>query len=539
MRDALGESADKPSYVETVARRGYRFLGEVERVGEPQAEPQPEAAASLDSAELPGKVLGHYRIGGKLGEGGMGVVYRALDLKLGRQVALKFLPCAADALPQSILQRFEREAQAASALNHPNICTIFGLEDLGGQPGIVMELVEGETLAARLARCSLPLDDVVGLAGQIAGALTEAHRRGVIHRDLKPANIMLTKSGVKVLDFGLAKMERPVTGSSPEGETVTEKGAIVGTLHYMSPEQVEGKEADARSDIFSFGLVLYEMATGKPAFEASSRASAIAAILEREPAAFEPVWLNRVVRACVAKDPEERIQTARDLKRALEWSASGSGAAVPAPRTSRNQRRLWLSWAAAGAATLGLAILSFIHFRERAPAPAASIRVQIQPPDGAEAGTLISMSPDGRKLAFISGGRLWVHFIETGESRNLTDATGTPFWSPNNRFIGYWVPGKLKKIEATGGEPQTLADCPDWGGGTWSQDGVIVFGGGSGLFQVPAAGGVPAYQSPQSTSRATSRHIGLRFFCRMGGIFSTIEDRATTAKALFMLARRI
>ncbi len=239
LRDALGDSAGSPRYVETVPRRGYRFIGAVEPEREPQPRPvAPVAVPDAGASELTGKILSHYRIAGKLGEGGMGVVYRAEDLKLGRQVALKFLPRA------SVLRRFEREARAASALNHPHICTVHGLEDFGGQPVIVMELVEGETLAARLAKGPLPLDQSLALATRVARALAEAHRRGIVHRDLKPANIMLTKSGDKVLDFGLAKMERAVT--LDETETVTQKGAIVGTLHYMSPEQVQG-EGDGRA----------------------------------------------------------------------------------------------------------------------------------------------------------------------------------------------------------------------------------------------------------------------------------------------------
>ncbi|MGO9262570.1 MAG: protein kinase domain-containing protein [Bryobacteraceae bacterium] len=408
LRDALGESADKPRCVETVARRGYRFLGEVVRVGEPQAEPVAASVEALDVAAgaLAGRVLSHYRILHKLGEGGMGVVYRAEDLKLGRQVALKFLPCGVGELPESTLRRFEREARAASALNHPNICTIHGLEDLGGQPAIIMELVEGETLAARLAKGPLPLDEAVALAVQIAGALAEAHRRGVVHRDLKPANIMLTgtkgRSGAKVLDFGLAKMEQPVAGrplGPADAETVTERGAIVGTLHYMSPEQVEGKEADARSDIFSFGLVLYEMVTGKRAFEAPSRAGVIAAILEREPPSFEPAGLNRVVRACLAKDPDDRIQSARDLKRDIEWSVSGSGAAAAAPRTARK----WIPWTAAAV----FAVVAFLIWLRMGPAaPTPRLALTIAPPADAPLRPARShvanpeISPDGSSVLY-------------------------------------------------------------------------------------------------------------------------------------------
>jgi serine/threonine protein kinase len=306
LRDALGESADEPRYVETVARRGYRFLGEVEKIGEPQPEQQPAVHSDAAATNgLTGQVISHYRILERLGAGGMGVVYRAEDLKLGRQVALKFLPGPAGELPQSTLQRFDREARAASTLNHPHICTIHGLEDLGGQPAIVMELVEGETLAERLSKGPLLRTEALRLAIQIASALAEAHRKGIVHRDLKPTNIMLTHSGAKVLDFGLAKVE---THLAPVDECVTIEGTILGTLHYMSPEQAQGKEADVRSDIFSFGVVLHEMITGKRAFEGANPTRVIAAILEREAPALEPEGLNRVVRACLAKDPAERFQ---------------------------------------------------------------------------------------------------------------------------------------------------------------------------------------------------------------------------------------
>ena len=275
LREALGESADKPRYVETVGSRGYRFLGEVETVGEPS----PEAAASdggLEVTDLTGKTISGYRILEQLGSGGMGVVYRAEDLKLGRNVALKFLPWPAAEIPEAMRRRFEREARAASALNHPHICTIHGLENLSGQPAIVMELVEGETLAARLARGALPLPQALTMAIQIADALSEAHRQGVVHRDLKPANIMLTAPGghpgVKVLDFGLAAVE----GAAGE-DTSAPGGKLLGTPHYMSPEQAQGKDADARSDIFSFGLVLYEMLTGRRAFDGPDTASVLAA----------------------------------------------------------------------------------------------------------------------------------------------------------------------------------------------------------------------------------------------------------------------
>jgi Tol biopolymer transport system component len=411
-----------------------------------------------------GTQLGPYKIEGPLGEGGMGEVFRGVDTRLGRSVAVK-------TSREQFSARFDREARAISSLNHPHICTLYDV----GPNYLVMELCEGETLAARLKRGKLSSQEAVFYGAQIADALSAAHAKGIVHRDLKPGNVMLTKAGVKVLDFGLAK--------SLEDETITTSRMVLGTPAYMAPEQREGKECDARSDIFSFGLVFYEMVTGKRAFEGSNPA-----------AALEPEGLNRVVRVCLAEDPADRFQTARDLKRAIEWSASGDGQTplaegVPAPGYPR---RLRLAWSVATVATVGLAAVAFLHFREKSPAPAAPVRFQIPAPENAR--LLLNLSPDGRKLAFNAGGRLWVHSLESGESRDLTVlSVGTPFWSPDSRFIGYPSEGKLKKIAATGGPPQTVVDFRGiWGSGTWNQDDVIVFGDRPvGLFRVPASGGVP------------------------------------------------
>ena len=510
LRDALGDSAAKPRYVETLPRRGYRFIGAVEPEPEPEHQPQPDAPKDVPdarAADLTGKILDHYRIVGKLGEGGMGVVYRAEDLKLGRQVAIKFLPGADRELPESMLRRFEREARAASALNHPHICTVHGLEDFGGQPAIVMELVEGETLAARLARGPLPLAQSLALAAQVAGAVGEAHRRGIVHRDLKPANIMLTKSGAKVLDFGLAKMERAAAASA-EAETVTQKGAIVGTLHYMSPEQVQGKDADACSDIFSFGLVLYEMLTGRRAFEGESAASVMAGILEREPSPLEssiPPALNRLMLRCLAKDPEERWQSARDLKTELEWIAE---AAPPQPRTYRRAGAAWLSvalFAAVAAVTL------FIHLREKPP-ESRVVRLQIPPPGkfpftGNDAPAL---SPDGTRIVFSNSGKL---FVRSLDSLALQELAGTedghfPFWSPDGRSVVFFAGLKLKKISLLGGLPAVLCSVYTPPGGAWNRDGVIVFPPNptSSLMRIESSGGTPVPVTRLNTKKGETGH---------------------------------
>ena len=504
IRGVLGDSAEDPRYIETVGRQGYRFIAQLDA----HAQPPP-----VPAADPGGEKVSHFRALRTLGEGAMGKVCLAEDLKLGRQVALKFLADDPSATSPALLERFRREARAAAALSHPNICTVYGVEEHEGRPVIVMELVEGETLAARLERGALKLNEALALAIQIAGALAEAHSKGVVHRDLKPANIMIGKSGAKVLDFGLAKMERRGT-EDQHTHTVTAEGTILGTVQYMSPEQAQGKEADARSDIFSFGLVLYEMVAGKRAFEGSSPASIIAAILEREPPVLQPEGLNRVVRACLAKDPGDRFQTAPDLKRAIEWiSGGGETPLLQGSRGPGGARRLWLAWSVAAAATVGLAPIAVLHFREKPPAPVAiRFQFQFQAPKNASGG-FSSLSPDDRMLAFFAGDRLWVHSMESGETRDLADSDGgVPFWSPDSRFIGYTSQKKVMRIEATGGLPQTVASCEKWGAGAWNQDGVIVFADASeGLFRVPALGGVRLPITALDPARQENMHFGPSF----------------------------
>jgi eukaryotic-like serine/threonine-protein kinase len=368
LRDALGDSASNPRYVETVARRGYRFIGTLEpEAAAPQdrtpAVPAAPPPPRVDPSDLSGQTFGHFRVIAKLGSGGMGVVYRAEDLKLGRHVALKFLPLPAHEAPPGLLDRFRREARAASALNHPNICTIYGVDKFAGQPLIVMELLEGETLEARLAKGALAVEKSLPLALQLAAALDAAHRKGIVHRDLKPANIMLTKSGLKVLDFGLAKVERAIAGEVETFTEVTQAGTILGTWQYMSPEQAQGKDADARSDLFSFGCILLEMLTGQRAFTGASPADLISAILTEDPLESAPLAtplppaLASVIHHCLEKNLENRFQTARDLAFALEALSVGSAAPAPAsaPAVAGPRKRDWRATAAAVLALVAIA----------------------------------------------------------------------------------------------------------------------------------------------------------------------------------------
>src|SRR6185437_1132246 len=467
----------------------------------------------------PNTKLGAYEILGPLGAGGMGEVYRARDTRLGRDVAIKILPQHLSERPDA-RQRFEREARAISSLNHPHICTLYDIGHQDGTDFLVMEFLEGETLAKRLEKGPLATPELLRVGIEVADALDKAHRKGILHRDLKPSNIMLTKSGAKLMDFGLAKaagdgaapaLETLTQSLNPSGRTapVTVQGTIVGTFQYMSPEQMEGREADARSDIFSLGAVLYEMATGKRAFEGKTTASVIAAILEREPPAISsvqpmsPPALDRTVKICLAKDPDERFQSAHDVKLQLEWiREAGSQAGVPAPVVAHRKNRERIAWASAIAAIIVAALFATGYFL-RAPKTPQAIVAEIAEPKSASyafwgvSPGLPALSPDGTQLAFVAVGSdgkqlLWVRPLNSPDARALegTDEAGHPFWSPDGRSIAYFAKGKLNRIDASGGPAIPIADIAGAAGGTWGPDGTILIGSGTqGILRVPASGG--------------------------------------------------
>jgi serine/threonine protein kinase len=465
-----------------------------------------------------GTKLGPYEILSPLGAGGMGEVYRARDTRLDRSVAIKILPShlSEDAEAK---QRFDREARTISSLNHPNICTLY---DVGHQDGVdylVMEYLEGQTLADRLAKGPLPAEQVLRYGIEICDGLEKAHRSGVVHRDLKPGNIMLTKTGAKLMDFGLAKASNPAAASGltanlstpPGSHPLTAQGTVVGTFQYMSPEQIEGKEADARSDIFALGAVLYEMVTGNRAFEGKTAATVMAAVLEREPAPIAsmqpmtPPALERLIKTCLAKDPDERWQTAHDVRLQLKQIAEGgsqitSSAVVLPPRKHPNYS-VWTI--AAALAVLAAAALFFLDETYEKQLPV--LRVEISPPDkmqfnlsGDHSGPA-TLSPDGRYIVFSAyaavGTQLYLRSLDSTVPQALPGTEGGmfPFWSPDSRSIAFFTDDKLKRIEVSGGTPVTICGATLGRGGSWNRDGTIVvaLSYNAGLSRVPASGGTP------------------------------------------------
>ncbi len=516
LREALGESAEKPQFIETLARRGYRFIARVETGQSSPAGEQPADGSPRTNAAPPAEVS-HFRVLERLGAGGMGVVYRAEDLKLGRSVALKFLP---DDLAQdaAALARFRREAQAASALNHPNICTVYGIEECQGRPVIVMEYLEGESLEALLRRGPLPLEQAVQFSIRMADALDAAHRAGIVHRDLKPANVLVAKSGdaatLKVLDFGLAKMERaPSLGFEPPN--VTREGAILGTLHYLSPEQAQGQPAEARSDIFSLGAVLYEMLSGRRAFDGPNPARVMAAILALDPPpldAWTPPAVAATVRRCLAKEPEARWQSARELKTELEAPQS-----TAAPARAKVSARSFRPWAITGIAAAGLLSAAFAawYFIPRYPprTVTAAAPARITTLEAAAPVSRLALSSEGKRIAFVAGARLYVEDTAGGAPRFLGAATGTPFWSPDSRSVAAANSnGELVRFDTAGAPPSVISKVDTQFAGAWGPDGTILIGMiRDGLFRVPAGGGQLERVTQLAGDRGDTRHIAMQF----------------------------
>jgi eukaryotic-like serine/threonine-protein kinase len=529
-----------------------------------------------------GAKLGPYEITGAIGAGGMGEVYRARDTKLQRDVALKILP-EAMARDAQRMARFEREAQVLASLNHPNIAAIYGLEESNGIRALVMELVEGETLAERISvaavspppgsfpkrkaagedtgattgdrrsgvgegsalpreRGALPCQDALPIAKQIAEALEYAHERGVIHRDLKPANVKITPEGaVKVLDFGLAKVleaqDSTATMDKANSPTLsgmaTQAGMILGTAAYMSPEQAKGQRVDRRADIWAFGCVLYEMLTGRKPFEGETISDVLASVIKSEPAweaipGNTPPAIQKLIRRCLQKDQRQRLRDIGDARIAIEETVSGTGVspvvehgqdahATTGDRSSPLRRALPWGVAALFAILLGAAL--WAPWRKEAPAPA--IVSEIPPPAktsfmfDALNGATPELSPDGSRLAFVAGGPdsrplVWVRSLDSTEALPLegTDSAMTPFWSPDGRYLGFFADGKLKKVEISGGAPVDLCDAP-WGrGGTWAEDGTILFASNinSPIYRVSAGGGTPVPVTTLDPSRHDTSH---------------------------------
>ncbi|HZE88868.1 MAG TPA: protein kinase [Verrucomicrobiae bacterium] len=491
----------------------------------------------------PGTRLGPYEVLAPIGAGGMGEVYRARDTRLGRDVAVKALPEHLASSPEA-RERFEREAKAISSLNHPNICTLHDVGTEGATGYLVMELLEGETLMSRLARGPMPRDEALPIAAQIADALDKAHRKGIVHRDLKPGNVMLTKSGAKVLDFGVAKLRdetspaRPGIGMLPTAAPtrttpLTSHGAILGTMQYMAPEQLEGKAVDHRADIFSFGALLYEMLSGKRAFDGSSQASVIAAILERAPRPLSELVapgspaLDRLLKRCLAKDPDDRWQSALDIRSEIEWIAAGSGAvatgtgSLPAPSAAaRPARRASRVAAAAVALAAGAGAIFALGWsvHRTASAPAPVTRTSLVLPAGFSLDTdnnSVALSPDGTRLAFAGSeagakSHLWIRRLDSLTIQPLTGTEGAsyPFWSPDGSTLGFFADHKLRKISGNGGVVQSICDAADGRGASWGTSGVIVYAPqpAGGLFSVPASGGTPASLTTPAETTLTQRN---------------------------------
>jgi Tol biopolymer transport system component len=480
-----------------------------------------------------GTRLGPYEILGMIGEGGMGQVYRAADTRLDRAVAIKVMPAtlADDPLRR---ERFEREARSVSRLEHPNICPLYDVGELpketGGGLFLVMQLLEGETLAERVSRGAMSIKETLDIGIQIAEALAAAHRAGIVHRDLKPGNVMLTRAGARLLDFGLA---RTVAMGGASGETIandrtalTTQGTLLGTLHYMAPEQLEGRDIDTRADIFAFGAVLYEMVTGMKAFEAETPARVLSAILRDEPARVStivpvtPAGLDELIHTCLAKDPNERWQGMGDVARQLRWLQSGMSAARSGPVKREDvvappRRRAW--WIPASAALAGLALGAAAVWVAPRPGQAPpGVHAFVLPPENNYLTGGLALSPDGRTLAFVTadaGGerQIWIRPIDAARAQPLEGTSGAsdPFWSPAGNEVAFFANGQLKRIAVGGGPATVICEAGAGAGGSWSASGTIVFQPHQqgALMQVPAAGGRAEPASTLDSGAAETHHL--------------------------------
>jgi serine/threonine protein kinase len=481
-----------------------------------------------------GSTISHYNILEKLGEGGMGVVYKAEDTKLDRTVALKFLPPHLNASEQDKI-RFIQEAKAAAALNHPNVCSIIDIQDHDGQMFIIMEFVDGQTL--REKRGTVTMKQAIDIGIQIADGLSAAHEKGIVHRDIKPENIMVRKDGIaQIMDFGLAKLR----SASSKINRLTKEGSTVGTAGYMSPEQVMGQDVDHRSDIFSFGVLLYELMTAQLPFKGVHETALAYEIVNVDAVPMSSVKpeidpsLDAIILDCLEKDPRERTQSIAqisvDLKRyrressrsrvsrvsAVRPPIQASGISEPIAPSLTPRKANWLPWSVAALLLVITAGVLAFHFLSVQTNEAATVTFSIHPPEkGSFEGDIPAISPDGRHLAIVardSSGNpmIWIRSLASLEAKPLSgteDAT-FPFWSPDNRFLGYFQSGKLKKIDVSGGPPQTLADAADGRGGTWSASGVILFtpNYNGGLYQVSEAGGSAIQATTLDTTRKEETH---------------------------------
>jgi serine/threonine protein kinase len=484
-----------------------------------------------------GQKLGPYEVIEKAGAGGMGEIYKANDPRLNRTVAIKVLPSNIAGSPE-LRERFEREAKAISSLNHAHICTLYDIGNENGVDYLVMEFLEGETLSERLTKGPIPYEEVLKISIEIASGLDAAHHQGLIHRDLKPGNIMLTQEGAKLLDFGLAKLQLNQTDQNISAITqttpLTGANTILGTMQYMAPEQLEGKEADVRSDVFAFGAIMYEMATGKRAFEGSSNATLIASIIGQEPMSISavipttPPLFERLVKKCLSKEPRKRWQSVSDLSDELRWiSQGGSQIGLPAHVAAKRKFKFDLARVIGALTILSTLAFAYLYYAEKTKPqpPKPVLKTTILPDKGSELGNFaggdVSISPLGDKVAFVAKDsldnnyKLWVRSLNALAAiplKGTNDAT-FPIWSHDGEYLAFFMDGKLKKILSTGGPVLTICDAANGRPGDWNKDDIILFTPDfkGPIYSVSASGGEPAQLTSLDTANGDFTHRYARF----------------------------